>query len=54
MSSFTGERPYTKILDGVSHASTDDLVDSFKVYRYNVNNAGISKESLCTPFDCNR
>jgi hypothetical protein len=38
---FTGSRPYTELLDDVQQASADILDDLMKVYRYDLNNAGI-------------
>lgn len=31
---FTGQRPYTELLDDVENATTDELDDILKVYRY--------------------
>ncbi len=34
---FTGKRPYTELIDDIADASTDELDDRLKVYRYKDN-----------------
>ena len=40
----TGGRPFTELLDDVEHATSDELDDLLKVYRYDLNNAGIRSD----------
>ena len=44
--SFTGGRPFTELLDDVTHATSDELDDLLKVYRYDLNNAGIRTDPI--------
>ena len=37
----TGGRSYTELVDDVAHATSDELDDFLKVYRYDVSSAGI-------------
>ena len=44
-SSLTGRQAYTELLDDdVEHAISDELDDLLKVYRYDLNNAGIRSD----------
>ena len=40
----TGGRPYTELVDDVAHATTDELDDFLKVFRYDVSSAGIRSD----------
>ena len=40
----TGRRPYTELVDDVAHATSDELDDFLKVYRYDVSSAGIRSD----------
>ena len=42
----TGRQPYTELLDDVQQSSSDELDDLLKVYRYNLNNAGIRTDPM--------
>ena len=44
--SFTGGRPFTELIDDVTHATSDELDDLLKVYRYDLNNAGIRTDPI--------
>ena len=40
----TGGRPYTELVDDVAHATSDELDELLKVYRYDVSSAGIRSD----------
>jgi hypothetical protein len=42
--SLTGRQAYTELLDDVQQSTSDELDDLLKVYRYNLNNAGIRSD----------
>ena len=44
--SLTGRHPYTELLDDVQQSTSDELDDLLKVYRYNLNNAGIRTDPI--------
>jgi hypothetical protein len=44
--SLTGRHAYTELLDDVQQSTSDQLDDSLKVYRYNLNNAGIRTDPI--------
>ena len=44
--SLTGRQAYTELLDDVQQSSSDELDDLLKVYRYNLNNAGIRTDAV--------
>ena len=44
--SLTGRQPYTELLDDVQQSTSDELDDLLKVYRYNLNNAGIRADPV--------
>ena len=41
---WSGKQAYTELLDDVDHAISDELDDLLKVYRYQLNNAGIRSD----------
>jgi len=44
--SLTGRQPYTELLDDVQQSTSDALDDLLKVYRYNLNIAGIRTDPI--------
>ena len=44
--SLTGRQAYTELLDDVQQSTSDELDDLLKVYRYNLNNAGIRTDPV--------
>ena len=44
--SLTGRQPFTELLDDVTQSTSDELDDLLKVYRYDLNNAGIRTDPV--------